>query len=68
MWRPCEVNLCEWGYPACCKKVAWRLHIATYPEYYCAECAALVAAALGIEAPCNEGSDGGDGGDPQAGL
>jgi hypothetical protein len=59
MWSRSVYNLCEWGNPVCGGKVAWRLRVATYPEYYCAACAPLVACALGIEAPEERDEQGG---------
>lgn len=53
-WTPSEHNLCEWTLPHFCgAPVAWRLKLqdARYPEFYCAECARLVAVVLGLTDP-----------------
>lgn len=53
-WTPSEYNLCEWTLPHFCgAPVAWRLQLqdARYPEFYCAECARLVAVTLGLTDP-----------------
>jgi hypothetical protein len=67
-WTPSKHNLCEWTLPHYCgAPVAWRLQLqdARFPEFYCAECARLVAVALGITdpsrvAPLREGQPSGD--------
>jgi hypothetical protein len=53
-WTPATHNLCEWTLPHFCgAPVAWRLQLqdARFPEYYCAECARLVAVVLGLTDP-----------------
>lgn len=52
-WTHSSANRCEAGSPVCGARVAWRLKLASAstPEFYCAVCAPLVAAQLGITDP-----------------
>lgn len=56
-WARSSFNRCEAGHPACFKRVAWRLKLATASsaEYYCDACARQVAGQLGISQPSGEG-------------